>query len=389
MEYSKEKDFKLGKVIILSITHFIHDIYTAFLSPLLPVIIQRLKLSLFKAGLMLPIFRIPILIQPYIGYHADRGKASRFLPLALIVTSVSMSLFANVNTYLTACILLFITGTSAAFYHAPAVFLVGNVSGTRSGSGMSIFMTGGEMARSLGPLYIVTLINLVQLKFTILASIPGLIAALILMFIIPELAKKEYNKEKHSLTFNKLFKEGGKGLYLLIFISIFQSFTKFSFTLFLPTYMKTMGFKLFVAGSSLSILEVTGAIGALIGGTVSDFIGRKKFLIISTLAIPLFINLFLSSETLLLKMSFLLVEGVFMFSISPVRYALAQELVPKYKGTVSSLIMALSFFTTTFASVITGYLGDKYGLYSAFKIISFVPIVTVPLIIFLPNKKIN
>ena len=383
----EEKEFKLGKVIIFSITHFIHDIYTAFLSPLLPVIIKRLDLSLLKAGILLPIFRVPILLQPLIGYHADKGKASRFLPLAMIITSVSMSLFANANNYSLACILLFITGLSAAFYHAPAVFLVGNASGARYGAGMSIFMTGGEMARSLGPLYIVALINFIPLKFSIFASIPGLIFAAILMIAVPEIVKKENNKIKHSLTFNKLFKEGGKALYLLIFISVFQSFTKFSFTLFLPTFMKTQGFKLFTAGSSLSVLELTGAFGALTGGTISDILGRKKFLTLSTLAVPIFINLFLSSKTLLIKLIFLLLEGIFMFSISPVRYAFAQELVPKYKGTVSSLIMALSFFTTTFASVITGYLGDKIGLFTSFKIISFVPLITIPAILLLPSRK--
>jgi len=387
MKTREEREFNLAKVIVFSITHFIHDIYTAILSPLLPVIIERLQLSLLKAGLMLPIFRTPILIQPYIGYHADRGKALRFLPVALIFTSVSMSLFANSTSYLMACILLFITGLSAAFYHAPAVFLVGNASGARPGTGMSIFMTGGEMARSLGPLYIVTIINLLPLRFSILAAIPGLIAAVLLMLTVPELTEKDRNRSEHSLTFSKLFREGGKSLYILIFISIFQSFTKFSFTLFLPTYMKTIGFRLFVAGSSLSILELTGAFGALTGGTISDFVGRKKFLVIATLAVPVFINLFLTSKTLLLKMIYLLIEGIFMFSISPVRYAIAQELVPKYKGTVSSLIMALSFFTTTFASIVTGYVGDKLGLYSSFRIISFIPIITIPAVMLLPSKR--
>ena len=386
----QKKDFNSGKVILFSTTHFIHDLYTAFLSPLLPLVIQRLNISLLKAGALLPIFRTPILLQPYIGYHADRGKASKFLPLALLITSISMSIFANAGTYLAASIILFITGVSAAFYHAPAVFLIAESSGKRYGTGMSIFMTGGELARALGPLYIVTILKFVSTKYSFIASFPVIIFTFVLILTVYNVKPgKQEDKlpEKSKLTFRILFQHGGKILYLLIYISIFQSFTKFSFSLFLPTFMKSIGFKLFAAGVSLTTLELTGAVGALIGGTVSDLIGRKKFLIFATVAIPIFINAFLWSKTLYLKYIFLLIEGAFMFSISPVRYALAQELVPEYKGTVSSLLMSLSFFTTTLSSLLTGYLGDKLGLLLTFRIISFIPLVTIPAIIFIPERK--
>ncbi len=383
-----EKDFQPGKIIIFSVTHFVHDIYTAFISPLLPIVIKRLGLTFLKAGILLPAFRIPVLIQPFIGYHADRGRALKFLPLALVITSISMSLFASVNSYYMAFVILFITGISAAFYHAPAVFLIGNFSGPRTGTGMAVFMTGGELARAMGPLYIVTILNFIPLKYSLIASLPGLIFSVILFLSVPEVSKKSYVKgQDKRIVFSDLFRYGGKGLYYLIFISIFQSFTKFSFTLFLPTFMKELGFKLFIAGSSLTALEFTGAIGALTGGTVSDFLGKKRFLILSTVAVPTFINLFLISDSLSIKILFLMLEGIFMFSISPVRYALGQELIPEFKGTVSSLLMALSFFTTTFASIVTGYLGDILGLYNAFKIISFIPLITIPVIILLPENK--
>lgn len=383
----KNTKFKLSAVIIFSLSHFTHDIYTAFLSPLLPVIIERLHLTFIKAGLLLPLFRAPALLQPLIGYYSDKGKVAKFLPLSLIASSLLMSFFATTRSYQLACTILFLTGISAAFYHAPALYLLSSVSGTRHGMGMSIFMTGGELARSLGPLYIVSIIQFLPEKFIPFASIPGIFSALILLFIIP--FKSGYTKKIKELSLLKVFKAGGINLLLLVIISIFHGITMFSFTLFLPTYMRISGFKLFIAGSSLTALELSGAFGALIGGTISDIIGRKRFFLLSSISIPVLINLFLLSGNLLSQLIFLFITGVFMFSIAPVRYAFAQELVPQFKGTMSSFLMALSFFTTTIASILSGFMGDHIGLFHTFRIISLIPILTIPPILFLPKNIIS
>jgi hypothetical protein len=64
--------FHTGRVIALSISHFIHDVYSSFLSPLLPLLIEKLSLSLTQAGFLSTIMQIPALLNPYIGKLADR-----------------------------------------------------------------------------------------------------------------------------------------------------------------------------------------------------------------------------------------------------------------------------------------------------------------------------
>jgi len=46
---------------------------------------------------------------------------------------------------------------------------------------------------------------------------------------------------------------------------------------FLPTYLVAEGNSLLFGGAGLAVLELSGAIGALLGGTISDKIGRKKY----------------------------------------------------------------------------------------------------------------
>jgi FSR family fosmidomycin resistance protein-like MFS transporter len=67
--YLSEKDpkFQTGKVFGLSACHFIHDSYTSFLAPLLPLLIQNLSLCLTQAGFLTTIMQIPSLMNAYIG----------------------------------------------------------------------------------------------------------------------------------------------------------------------------------------------------------------------------------------------------------------------------------------------------------------------------------
>ena len=65
----KEKDikspddgFQSANVAIVGISHFLHDIYTSFLAPALPFLIEKLGMSYGMAGLLHVIQRIH-------GYH--------------------------------------------------------------------------------------------------------------------------------------------------------------------------------------------------------------------------------------------------------------------------------------------------------------------------------
>ena len=44
--------FQIGKIVALSICHFIHDAYSSFLAPLLPLLIEKLSLTLTQAGFL-------------------------------------------------------------------------------------------------------------------------------------------------------------------------------------------------------------------------------------------------------------------------------------------------------------------------------------------------
>jgi FSR family fosmidomycin resistance protein-like MFS transporter len=104
--------FHTGQILGLSISHFIHDVYSSFLAPLLPLLIEKLSMSLTQAGFLSTIMQIPALLNPYIGILADRISVRYFIILAPAMTAVPMSLIGLAPSYAVLLILLFITGIS-------------------------------------------------------------------------------------------------------------------------------------------------------------------------------------------------------------------------------------------------------------------------------------
>ena len=68
----KNDGFQKEKVVTISAVHFIHDIYTSFLAPALPLIIDKLGMSYGLAGMLAVIQRIPSLLNPVVGIIAER-----------------------------------------------------------------------------------------------------------------------------------------------------------------------------------------------------------------------------------------------------------------------------------------------------------------------------
>ena len=172
--------FQAGRVLTITAGHAVHDTYTAFLAPLLPVFIANLALSRTEAGLLTVFQQSPSLLQPFIGHLADRVSLRYFVILAPAVTAVTMSLLGVASSYAALAFLLMAVGLSSAGFHAVAPVMAGNLSGRRLGQGMGFWMVGGELGRTLGPIVIVSAIKLLGLESTPWLMTAGFLASAIL-----------------------------------------------------------------------------------------------------------------------------------------------------------------------------------------------------------------
>ena len=177
---------KKGKIVSISIGHFVHDVYTSFLSPILPLLIEQLQLTYSLAGALTVFLRLPTILNPIIGIISYRIKMKYFVIIAPLITSIAMTLFVRAHNYSSLAILLLIAGFSSSLYHIPAPVLIKRLSGKRTGLGMSIFMIGGEGARTVGPILLMSIISLYGLQ-NIYRLIPaGFITSLLLYYVLKD-----------------------------------------------------------------------------------------------------------------------------------------------------------------------------------------------------------
>ena len=191
--------FQTGRVFTLSACHFIHDAYSSFLAPLLPLLIEKLSLTLTQAGFLSTVMQIPALFNPYIGSLADRISVRYFIILAPAATAIPMSLLGLAPNYGVLLMLLFCAGISIAMFHVPSPVMVSRLSGTRVGRGMSFFMTGGEFARMVGPIVAIGAVSLMGLEGFYPVMIVGILASVWLYLRFRDVPIGNPGKQRTSL----------------------------------------------------------------------------------------------------------------------------------------------------------------------------------------------
>jgi len=376
--------FQTGRVITIGAAHVLHDTYTAFLSPLLPMFIANLALSNTQAGLLSVFMQLPSLLQPFIGHLADRVNLRAIIILGPVITAFAMSLLGIAPSYMVLALLLTLAGLSSASFHSVAPVVAGKLSGRRLGRGMGFWMVGGELGRVLGPLVIVTTIGLVGLTGMPWLIPGGLIGSLALYLLLRGVTKPSQRIRTHTLWRDAV--KGTKRLWAsLITLILVRSFTGVALGTYLPMFLTQEGADLWFAGIALSVYEAAGVVGALAGGSLSDRLGRRRVILISLSLTPLLLCAFVLSNGYI-RLPLLLALGFIGLSINPVGMALVQESFPQNRALAQGAYSGLSFVLRAITIVILGRIADISSLHVAFLVSAAIPLLGMPLILRLPNK---
>ena len=380
----RNKHFHTGKIMALSIGHFIHDVYSSFLSPLLPLLIEKLSLTLTQAGFLSTIMQLPALLNPYIGVLADRISVRYFVILAPAMTAVPMSLIGVAPSYSILLLLLFITGISVSIFHVPAPVMVAHLSASRKGRGMSFFMTGGELARTIGPLVAVAGVSLLGLEGFYPVMIFGLTSTFWLYLKLRDVPVGDVHT-KRNLSALQTWRKLRYVLWPLTLILFSRGFMHAAMTAFLPTYINQETGNLWLAGIALTLFEVAGVAGVLTAGSMSDLFGRRKTLLVSLIGAPLCLFVFTLSGGWF-RIAALLVTGFTLLSTTPVMLALVQEHGRHSPAAANGLFMMISFIARSAVVVVVGFIADRIGLQATYLISAAMGLVGIPFIFRLPEK---
>lgn len=384
---TESSDFQTGNVVLIAFSHLIHDTYTAFLAPLLPLLVEKLGFSYTLAGFLPSLLSFPSLINPVIGALADRIRWSYFVIGAMATTGICMSLLGNAPSYGVLVILLLITGISTACYHVPAPVMIRQFSGNQVGKGMSFLMIGGELARMVGPLAIVGALSWWGLEGTYRLMLMAVLAAVFLFmklrYVDPQQGSAKGTAEEPDWlqtlrTFMSFFLNIGG-------LTLFLAGMRRAIIIFLPSYLITRGYSVAAAGVALAVAQGGGALGALLSGIFSDKFGRKLVLLIVALVTPVLMGIFLFDPgTLTLPVLALL--GTFLFSTSPVLLTIVQEANSTHPAYMNGIYMMLNFVIGALMSVLLGALSDHFGFDWTFRFALVWFLGTIPCVLLLPGR---
>jgi FSR family fosmidomycin resistance protein-like MFS transporter len=342
----------------------------------MPLLIQKMNLSLTLSGLLVTIRAIAsFFIQPAVGYLSDRTGMRFFVLFGPLVTGIFVGLLGIAPSYWVLALCLILGGIGHSAVHPQGAAMIGNIGRGRAGFFMSVWIIGGTLGMSVGPLLVTVVVSIFGLIGTVYTIVLAVILTIFLIRFAPRSRERDI-AEAYSVRTHLLPKMGS--LALLWFLVVIRSATGSSFLNFLSVLLIQKGFSLFTAGLAVSLYTGGGALGGFVGGTLSDYVGRKKVMLGSFLLSPVVLLLFLKSHGTL-SLGFLIIGGFCLWGTNPVIIVAAQEIAPESRTLVSSMMMGLGWGVGAILVTITGLLGDAIGLENALQWILVLPLIGVAL----------
>jgi len=268
---------------------------------------------------------------------------------------------------------------SVGAFHAPAPAMIGRLAGNQVGKGMSWYMAGGELGRTVGPLLVVAGISWFSLEGLWRLAIIGWVTSIFLFFRLKDVSAQPQIKGAKLLPWRQ-----ARHVFPVLGLMMFsRALMLVAVSIYLPLYMTDVKLSnLTLAAASLAILELAGVFGALFAGTLSDSFGRARVLYIFFLSAPIFYLLFLVAPTWAL-VPLLLIIGFTSLAPAPVQLAIVQDNFVDNRALANGTFVAMNFLIRALAIFLVGVLADSFGLQQTFLmsgVLAFISLVAVPLL---------
>ncbi len=376
--------FQGASVATIAGAHFIHDVFTGFLNPMLPLLIERLGLSLTAAGSLTVFQRSISALNPFVGTWVDRRRLLRFLvSVSPMVSAVFMCLLGVAPSYAVLVLLLLVSGVSVSTLHVSAPVLMEHVAGRRLGLAMSWFMLAGELARTVAPLLFVAVVSMVGLEGLWVLLPVALAGSGLIGHRMRRIEEPEPQRDAPSLAIMAIEMRGIlTGLFGVV---VARSFLVTGVQAFLPTMVVREGGSLWWAGAALTVYELAGAIGALTSGFISDRIGRRMTILVAVLLAPPLMAAFLYTSGVW-RLLALLGLGFVSLSTAPVMMAVVLENAKANKAAANGTYMALMFAVRAMVLPLVGVMGDAWGLRTTFLVCAVLALIGLPFLLFFPAR---
>lgn len=369
----------------LNIGHFINDIYTGVLNPVMPFVAAKIGISMAIATIVLTVSHIfSSLLQPIFGFWADNNFKRLFVFWGLILSSLFIPISVTSNNVIALVLFIIFGSLGSSFFHPQALGFVSKFSKDfNSSMSMSAFIAMGTLGYSFGPIISGGITQAFGLEKMPYLSIFGIAWALLMFKCVPKIS--DTVKKNKDFDFYIVFKRilSNKRLNILNVIAMLKTVIQSSCFIFLPFLWKDMGHTPVYIGVALFLFIFAGGIGSFMSSFAEKFIGTKNVFYISMIStFPLMILFVLTyrQNTIISTLIFLLMGFLTMLA-TPITMLLAQNSLPEYKSIISGFINGFSWGVVAIAISILGFVAENFGITNVLIAIATIPaICSIPLV---------
>lgn len=372
--------------------HFINDIYTGFLNPIMPFIAEQVKISMPVATIILSCSHIfSSLLQPYFGFFADKIKKRVLIFWGLLSTAIFISMAPAVKSIPLMIMFIIFGSIGSSLFHPQSLGLISKFSKSEAARNMGIFIAMGTLGFSMGPLLSSSMAQYFGLNRMPILALLGVTWALLMFKMVPKFSTEPAPK----ITFNikQAFIEilSNRKLNILNIIAMLKSLITTSCSILLPFLWKAQGYTKFQIGTALFFFLFLGGIASFLSPKFEKKIGTANVFYISMITtFPLMI-LFMFTYKSLPVLSFIIfaLMGFITMFATPITMSLAQNVLPQYKSIIGGFINGFSWGVVAIAMSIIGYIAQATSIVPVLVILSSIPAFCSILVKYLFCEKEN
>ncbi len=373
-----------GKIVTICIAHLFNDWYMNYVQTMLPFLVAA-GLSVSKGAFLVSAFTVTSsLLQPVSGYLVDKKNQRWMVYVGTLWMAVLLSLIGVLRSFPLLLVTVVLAGLGTAAFHPQASAMISSVSGDRRGLSQAIFSASGNVGWALTPLMVVPFVQAYGIESTLWFAIPGVLVAGLLWFNAPRNVSRAtpLRRDAHPIPASVRLE-----LSIVVLVVAFRSLAYFGLISFLPLYLQQRNISLLAGSRLLFVMLLSGAVGGLICGYVSDLIGRKIVIVISLLAASPLLYLFLHASG---PASYILLAlaGACLLASFSVTVVTAQEILSRNAATASGLMLGFSIGIGGLGVGLVGLVAEHSGITYVIHLLTWLPLVAGVLALGIKGRKI-
>ena len=351
--------------------HAVADGCINFIPAMWPVFQEQLGLTASQIGKLTGAVSVTTNFgQPLFGYLADRWRVPRMEAFGPIIVGLFVGLMGQTETLWLFGLLYVMAGIGTAMFHPEGATLAARVSGSALG------------CAAAGPVA-VYLYQRLDMTGMMGATVIGAAAGILLLTVK---VGRRYNDQNHEpLRLRRDVLPHLHRVSTLFAVVTLRAIVIVAFVTFIALQVKSWGGGLEVGARVLFLMIFCGGLGNILGGFLSDHIGRRAITVVSLIACAPFLVAFIHYG---LPMGYALaaIAGFLAQMSVSVNIVQAQELLPAGPGIASSLTMGASWGVAGLSMPVVGWAADTYGLAATLMWLPALMVVAGALAIAIPDK---